>query len=193
VAVRDERRSAASEAMGRYAEGDDQAFATVYDALAPRLLQFLTRMTRDTAAAQDLLQQTFLNMHLARARFAPGSAVEPWSFAIARRLFIDHVRRFRREIADGRWRDPMGHEANGEEVALAKELGATLNHELDALPPILREAFVLVKEQGLSLAEAAEVLGTTVPAVKLRAHRATVALRRVARPEAADVNSEDEP
>jgi RNA polymerase sigma-70 factor (ECF subfamily) len=70
--------------MDRYAQGDDSAFAELYDGLAPRLLGFLVRQTRDQAKAEDIVQQTMLQIHRARGRFLPGAEVTPWAFAIAR-------------------------------------------------------------------------------------------------------------
>jgi RNA polymerase sigma-70 factor (ECF subfamily) len=91
----EQRGAVASGAMDRYACGDDAAFGDLYEALAPCLLGFLVRLTGDTSAAEDLLQQTFLQMHDARGRFARGADVTPWAMAIARRLFIDSTRRSR--------------------------------------------------------------------------------------------------
>src|ERR1700729_459557 len=91
-------RAPADVAMERYATGDDAAFGAVYDALAPRLYGYLLRQTRDSARAEDLVQQTLLHMHRARGRFIPGAEVLPWAFAIARRLLIDGLRRGKREI-----------------------------------------------------------------------------------------------
>ena len=62
-------------------------------------------------------------------------------------------------------------------TASSRQLGDHLLEELQGLPEAHREAFTLVQLDGLSLAEAAQVLGTTVPAVKLRAFRAYEALR----------------
>src|SRR5215468_3689874 len=87
----------ADAAMERYARGDEAAFAELYDAIAPRLLGFLRKATRDAAAAEDLMQQTFLHMHRARGSFIPGAPVLPWAFAIARRLLTDQARRRRVE------------------------------------------------------------------------------------------------
>ena len=86
----------ASAAMERYASGADEALGEVYDSVAPKLLRFFLRQTRDAALADDLLQQTFLNMHCARATFRKGADVIPWAFAIGHRLLIDEVRRRRR-------------------------------------------------------------------------------------------------
>lgn len=171
-------RDGASQAMDRYAAGDDAAFGDVYDAMAPRLYGYLLRQTRDAARAEDLLQQTMLQIHAARGRFFQGADVVPWSFAIARRLLIDSYRRRRREaklVEDGgpeRTSSP-----NTEEMLHQMRLTRSLEEEVSKLPEAQRVAFELTKREGLSLREVAEVLGTTVMAVKLRLHRAHVALR----------------
>src|SRR5271166_2600793 len=90
-------KQAASAAMDRYACGEDAAFSELYDLLAPRLSAFLLRRTRDAAHTEDLLQQTFLQMHCARSHFGTGADVTPWAYAIARRLFIDAFRKSGRE------------------------------------------------------------------------------------------------
>ena len=86
-------RSRADAAMERYADGDESAFATLYDEVAPRLLRFTSRQLRSAAAAEDVVQQAFLQMHVARGQFTRGAAVLPWAYAIARRLVIDLSRR----------------------------------------------------------------------------------------------------
>lgn len=192
---RDERRSdgtgaTADEAMRRYGAGDDAAFAELYDHLAPRLFRFLMRQTRERAAAEDLLQLTLLRMHRARGQFVPGAAVTPWAFAIARRLVIDGQRRQSRE-ADAVVQEDAATTENrpsvvpcAEDVLHTRRLAEHLERTLAALPESQRTAYELLKEDGLSLVEAAEVLGTTVTAVKLRAHRAYEALRSVLRDDA---------
>jgi RNA polymerase sigma-70 factor (ECF subfamily) len=167
--------------MSRYAAGDEAAFGIVYDALAPRLYGYLVRQTRDAARSEDLVQQTFLQMHRARGSFVPGADVVPWAFAIARRLMIDGFRRGKREVLeDPNERDePAATDPAADDLVQAQQLATRIRRELARLPETQRVAFELVKEEGLSLAEAAQVLGTTVSAVKLRAHRAYEALRAV--------------
>ena len=167
--------------MARYAGGDEAAFAIVYDELAPRLYGFLVRQTGDAARAEDLVQQTFLQMHRARGSFVAGAEVLPWAFAIARRLLIDGYRRGRREVLDGDHpRDDVpASQPGADDLVQAQEIATRIRKELLRLPEAQRVAFELVKQEGLSLAEAAQVLGTTVAAVKLRAHRAYEALRAV--------------
>jgi RNA polymerase sigma-70 factor, ECF subfamily len=172
-------------AMDRYAAGEDAAFGELYDLLAPRVFGYLMRQTRDRARAEDLLQQTLLQMHAARGRFIVGSQVTPWAFAIARRLMIDGMRRGKREVlragdgSEGEGAEPMAQDAPADELVEAQELAGRLQKELARLPENQRVAFELIKQEGLSVAQAAEVLGTTVTAVKLRAHRAYEALRGI--------------
>jgi RNA polymerase sigma-70 factor, ECF subfamily len=176
-------KRAASAAMDRYACGDDGAFSELYDLLAPRLSVFLSRRTRDEQLAHDLVQQTFLQMHCARRHFARGADVVPWSFAIARRLLIDWLRksgreRELREIDEGvEERESVAPGSEPDEIVGRRRLARRIEEELARVPAIHRVAFDLVKRDGLSLVEAAEVLGTTVTAVKLRLHRTYEALR----------------
>ena len=169
-------------AMDRYARGEDAAFEEVYDLLAPRLYGFLVRQTRDRARAEDVVQQTMLRIHRARDRFEPGARVLPWAFAIARRLLVDSHRRGRREVLGELDGDEVADtlasvDAPADDVAIARELAAKIHAELLRLPENQRVAFELLKQEGLSVAEAAETLGTTASAVKLRAFRAYEALR----------------
>lgn len=179
-AVEEAGASRADRAMERYACGDADAFAELYDALAPRLYRFAHRWTRSPSAAEDTVQQTLLQMHAARQRFVPGGAVLPWAYAIARRLLIDLGRRGGREElrADG-GRDPeqAGAAPSPEEALHLRREEAEARRDLAALPAGWREAFELVKFEGLSVAETAEALGITRGMVKIRTHRATVALR----------------
>jgi len=75
--------------------------------------------------------------------------------------------------------------AAADDLLDARHLERRLQQRLDALPETQRTAYQLVKQEGLSLKRAAEVLGTSVTAVKLRTHRAYKALRAVLREEGA--------
>ncbi len=170
----------ANAAMDRYAQGEEGAFGEVYDLVAPRVYAYLLRQTRDRAQADDLLQQTLLQMHRHRGSYAAEFAVLPWAFAIARRLFVDE---FRRRKTDALWSarsvsddDRVCGSCPDDEVA-SRETARIIDRELLRLPETQRVAFELLRIDGLSHDEAAQVLGTTVSAVKLRAFRAYAALR----------------
>jgi RNA polymerase sigma-70 factor (ECF subfamily) len=169
--------------MDRYADGDREAFGVVYDELAPRMLTFVRAMVGSRSAAEDVVQQAFLQLHEARGSFRRGSRVEPWAYTIARRLAIDWARRGKRRgetaLPDDD-RVPSGVErthASPERQVVQKELDAALNEELSNVPAKLREAFVLLRLEGFSTAETAQVLGVTTAAAKVRAHRAGLLLK----------------
>jgi RNA polymerase sigma-70 factor, ECF subfamily len=180
----------ADAAMERYSKGDEAAFAELYDAIAPRLLGFLRKATQDDVSAEDLMQQTLLQIHRERGSFIPGARVMPWAFAISRRLMIDSARRRRVERRlfsdapnddDRITYEPSAATPTADDLLHARRLEGRVQRRLDALPEAQRTAYQLLQQEGLSLKGAAEVLGTSVTAVKLRAHRAYVALRAVLR------------
>src|SRR5215468_263516 len=84
--------------MTRYCEGDAGAFRALYALVAPRLLGYLLKMARERALAEDLLQQTFLKVHRARAGYVRGADPLPWIYAIAHRTFIDEARKHQRAV-----------------------------------------------------------------------------------------------
>ncbi len=79
----------ADEAMSLYAQGDGAAFEIVYEVVAPAHRRLRAPQGARRARVEDIVQQTFENMHKARGTFIPGSDVLNWAFAIARNLVID--------------------------------------------------------------------------------------------------------
>ena len=171
------READADVAMERYADGDDAAFEVIYDALAPELLSYLRKCNH--AHAEDLVQQTFFQIHRARGAFVRGAPVKPWAFAIARRLLIDRQRRERSEAA-ARVELERGYRLVElpDEIYDARETADALSASFRNIPVSQRQALELLRG-GMSTREAAGLLGTTVAAVKLRAGRALRALRRI--------------
>ncbi len=167
-------------AMARYAAGDDAAFPSVYRALAPKLYAYARRRT-SAEHAEDLVQQTFMHVHRARHSFVPGAEVNAWAATIARRLLIDGLRRSRLvdiELDSGvRLTQQAAASAAPEQLVEAQELAERALAALAGLPWSQRQAFELVRGEGLSLLQAAQTLGTTVAAVKQRTHRASLAVR----------------
>lgn len=170
--------------MERVADGDDAAYAELYRALAPRLLRFLQRLTGRADVAEDLTQETFLRLHRARGAYDGGPLV-PWLFAIARNVAIDHGRSARvRRTAQSTSEDglleqqPAGANLNAESAAIARQAAEVVERELALMTPARREAFVLLRYEGMSVAEVAQIVDATESAVKLRAFHAYEQLRR---------------
>ena len=178
----------AKDLMTRYCDGDAGAFRELYALVAPRLLGYLLKMARERALADDLLQQTFLKVHRARAAYVRGADPLPWIYSIAHRTFLDEARKHKRAVvrvgeAEALPEVPAGltgesddrrDEGRGDPELMTAALDA-----LAGLPVQQREAVVLTKLDGKTVAEAAEIAGTTVGAMKVRAHRGYEALRKL--------------
>jgi len=163
--------------MFAYQGGDSRAFEALYDRLAPPLLGYLHSLARDRGRAEDLLQETFLQLHRARATYQPGRPVKPWLYAIARNVFLMH-----RRAASRRGRREVLADEDLPEVPVPPEVEgladrAAVRHALAAIPEERREAVVLHHIMGMSFKEVGSVLGVSEGAAKVRAHRGMVQLR----------------
>lgn len=153
--------------------GDGIAYRALVDDLSPVVVRFLGRRLPDREDVADAYQDTFLAMHRARHTYQPRRPIEPWVFAIARNVATDYARRRHRR---SRWEiltDTTPESAPEPE----RDGGVRLDTMMRALPNRQREALQLLKVQGLTIKEAAARVGTTPTALKIRAHRAYVALR----------------
>lgn len=152
--------------------GDQDAYRSLLEAVQPLLRSYLKRRLRDEEAVADICQDVLLTMHRVRHTFEPGRAFEPWFYSIARSRFIDHLRRRRR-------RGDLETDESPETVAEQQSFGWEQFLELlERLPAAQREAFAMLKLEGLSVEEAAGRAGVTPSALKVRAHRAYGALRQ---------------
>lgn len=171
------------ELMGRVARGDREAFATLYDRHGNSIMGFLYRLAQDRGLAEDLTQETFLRAWRAAPRWEPRARVLTWLYLIARRLWWHAAarRRTRREglraLAEREAREAAPGPAPPEWLA-RREAARQVERALAGLSPRLRLLFVLVRLQGLSLAEAAQVAGIPVGTAKSRIAAAELALRR---------------
>lgn len=170
--------------MVRYCDGETGAFDQLYEQAAPRLLGFLTKLGGQKALAEDLLQETFIKIHRARSSYIRTSDPLPWMFAIAHRTFIDEVRRQGRAKVRVAATDELPeiatnlHGTSGEhDDSMTDELVREALEALQALPMTQREAVVLTKLEGKSVAEAAAIAGTSQGAMRVRMHRGYEVLR----------------
>jgi RNA polymerase sigma-70 factor, ECF subfamily len=176
------------ELMARYCDGDASAFRELYALIAPRLLGYLMKMARQRALAEDLLQHTFLKVHRARSAYVRGADPVPWIYSIAHRTFLDEARKHKRAVVRVGETDQLPEQQadlrgdaddRRDEPRADPELLTAALDALAELPAQQREAVVLTKLDGKSVAEAAEIAGTTVGAMKVRAHRGYEALRKL--------------
>ncbi len=185
----DSEATEAAEIMARYCRGDAGAFHRLYALLAPRLLAYLLGLLRDKAAAEDILQVTFLKLHEARSTYVLGANPIPWMYTIAHRTFLDEVRKRKRNrvqlTKEGTVLAEPAADLTGVPVEAGQDeaarpdpaVAAGALAALDQLPENQRQALLLTKVHGRSTTEAAMIEGTTPGAIEQRAHRAYVTLR----------------
>ena len=154
--------------------GDHEAYRALLEDLSSSLNAFLQRHLSDPEEVADVLQDILMTLHRARHTYDPARPFEPWAFAIARHVLVDHARRRTRRqrvevLADVELPDVAGVEPVASDDRLIDAL--------EQLPRGQREAFTMFKLEGLSVAAAASRLRISPGALKVRAHRAYKALR----------------
>lgn len=164
--------------MRGYQAGDLAAFDHLYAGLAPVLRRYLLGLTREAAWTDDLVQETFLQIHRARQTYDPSQPVKPWAFAIARHVFLmsrrSRTRRHdfdRAELSDIEQLPQPG----AENALLAKD---QVRRGLSTLKAGTRRAVWLHHVLGWRFEEVGRRLGIKEEAAKLRASRGMHALKR---------------
>ena len=148
-------------------------FGAFYAEHGPRVYRFCLRLCGSVADAEDLTQDVFLAAFQGRARFEGRSSVQTWLYKIALNCRQNSVRTpclvtvsVPEDAAQG---------GPGLEQSVAENI--TLSCALSALPPDLHEAFLLVKAEGLTYREAAQVLAIPQGTVQWRVYEASRRLR----------------
>jgi RNA polymerase sigma-70 factor, ECF subfamily len=159
-----------------YQRGRIEGFEGLYDALARDLLSRFQSASRD-GHAQDLVQDTFLEIHRSRHTYLPPLPVRPWVFGIARNVLRRHRRaegrRWRREDAAAR---ELEVEAAPGAPRRPVEVG-DIDDALSVLGDARRQSWEMHHVEGFSFEEISRRLGIPVGAAKLRSSRAMRALR----------------
>jgi RNA polymerase sigma-70 factor (ECF subfamily) len=167
--------------LRRVARGDEQAFASLYDELAPKVFGLARRIVRDPAQAEEVTQEALIEVWRTAARFDParGSAVS-WALTITHRRAVDRVRASQagidREyrVAAASAQTPYDEVVEGVTASLEQQ---QVRRCLKTLTDLQREAITLAYYRGYTYREVAEKLQTAVPTVKTRMRDGLIRLR----------------
>jgi RNA polymerase sigma-70 factor, ECF subfamily len=150
-----------------------------------RLVRYLIYLLGKRDGVDDLVQETWLRVLERGSSYDGRGRFEPWLFAIARNLAIDHMRE-RRTLSldsndDGEWEAAVPAQASDAPspfvLAARTEDAERLAHSLQALEPIYREALVLRFQEDLSLHEISAVVGAPVSTIASRIYRGLATMR----------------
>jgi RNA polymerase sigma-70 factor (ECF subfamily) len=164
--------------VARLRRGDPAAVAAVVGRYHHRLYRYLYRLVRDPAAAEDLYQQTWLNVVRRIGSYDRRSSFDTWLFAIAHNAAVDLLRRKTGESLEDREATLPSTAPDSLASAIAGQRAEILEAELARLPASYRETLTLRFEEGMKLEEIAEVTRTSLSTVKSRVHRGLESLRQ---------------
>ncbi len=151
--------------------GDHDAFNELYARYADRVFSRLTHLVGPGPDREDVLQQVFLELHRALPRFRSESTLATFLYRITVHVAYDHLRRRVRRPADhdaAALESLIDGDSTPEVRARCREQLRQIFELLEHIKPKKRIAFVLVAVEGLSYAEAAELVGAKTEAVKQR-------------------------
>ena len=156
----------------RVADGDQAAFARLYDMLSPRAFGLILRVLVDRSQSEEVLQEVFLEIWQSASRFAPNKGRgRSWVLTIAHRRAVDRVRSAQastdRDVRAGLRDMDVAHDGIAEEVELRIE-GQRVSEALATLPDPQREAIMLAYFGGYSQSEIAALVGAPLGTIKTR-------------------------
>jgi len=176
------------EAIDRAKQGDAGAFEYLYDLHKRRVYSLCLRMTGNTAAAEDLTQEAFLQLFRKIGTFRGESAFSTWLHRMAVNVVLMQLRKKNLPVV------PIDETSEGEEEGtIRKEPGAPdsrlagsidrlhLQRAVDELPPGYRTIFVLHDVEGYEHNEIAEMIGCSIGNSKSQLHKARIKLRDLLR------------
>ena len=177
--LRREPNSSRPRLAERFADGDQRAFAEIYDEFSGPMYSTALHLLGSRELAAEAVQQAFLQAWRASGRFRPDAPLGPWLYAIVRRTAIDAWRRDRRHLDNV----PLDETADTADPLVVSLLTPDawetfeVRRAVDSLLPLEREVVVLSHRDRLTHAEIASRLDVPVGTVKSRLNRAYRRLR----------------
>jgi RNA polymerase sigma-70 factor, ECF subfamily len=174
-----------AEAIERAKQGDAAAFEVLYNLHKRRVYSLCLRMTTNTAEAEDLTQEAFLQLFRKIGTFRGESAFSTWLHRMAVNVVLMQLRKKGLQVV------PLDDENEGEEESPKKDYGAQdnvlagsldrlqLKNAIDRLPPGYRSIFVLHDVEGFEHNEIAEMVGCSIGNSKSQLHKARMKLREL--------------
>lgn len=171
----------AADLLIRVADGDQRAFAELYDLLSPRVFALILKVVVNRSQSEEVLQEVFLEIWQSASRFAPNKGQgRTWVMTIAHRRAVDRVRASQssadRDVRAGFKDLGVAHDSVAERVELGIE-GERVVAALTGLPEAQREALVLAYYGGYSQNEIAALVGAPLGTIKTRMRDGLTRLR----------------
>jgi len=152
--------------------------ADLFDRHNKRLYNFFVKSTGDRDSSADLVQNTFMRMIKYKHTYNGHKAFLSWFYQIARNVCADHFRKQKMKYAeDAETERIVDRSLNREEEIVESEMYQRLNKSLLMLNEDSRQVLIMARYQKMKYERIAEVLDSSVPAVKVKVHRAIKKLK----------------
>lgn len=166
--------------LARIVARQETGLAGLHARHATKVFRFVLRLVRNEAIAEEVVNETFVEVWKSAERFRGGSAVSTWILSVARNKAVDRLRKRSEDSLEEGVAEQIVDDADTPEVELAKrDKGALMRRLIDRLSPVHKEIVDLVYYQEQSVAEAAAVLGVPENTVKTRMFYARKQLARL--------------
>ncbi len=179
--------------LARLRAGDDDAFATVFRTWYAPLVRFAERVIGDRARAEEVVQDTLLQLWRRRTALDAAGTVQAWLFHAVRNRALNVIRhdgivaRAEPKIVSALRRRHDEYDRSDADIALAEaELHLAIDAAVEALPRRCREVFILSRRDGLRQTQIAARLGISLKAVEANMTRALRELRATLLPLVSD-------
>lgn len=157
--------------------GDEAAFAELVERYQLRMRYYLRKMLRDASAADDVMQEVWLDVFRGVNRLTDAGAFRAWLYQIARNQAYRQLRKRRLNY------EPLEElelaDSSEEDAQFDADDAACVHAGLDELAPLHREVLVLRYIEAMTYEEIAQVVGCQVGTVRSRLHYGTAALRAI--------------
>lgn len=181
--VVDQKRQEERALVDRAIQRDQEAFGALYDMHVSRVYRHVYYMVGNAAEAEDLTAQAFLQAWAAIERYQiRGAPFVSWVMRIAHNLGVSHLRSRKPGTELPEILVDQSREGNPEEVLQRQAEGDRVREAILHLRDEHRRVIILRFVQDLDYREVAEIVGKSVPAVRVIQHRALNALRKQMRP-----------
>ena len=182
-------QKAASETqlIARAQRGDEVAFSELYEAHKRRVYSLCLRMTGNTAEAEDLSQEAFLQLFRKIATFRGESAFSTWLHRLVVNVVLMHLRKkglqqVSLDETDNSQEEPVKRDYGDDDRRLTGSVDRIiLTRVIDELPPGYRAVFVLHDVEGYEHNEIAQIMGCSIGNSKSQLHKARMKLRELLR------------
>jgi len=168
--------------MKKVQAGHKEAYLELLDQIGPLIFRYISRRCNDQYFAEEVYQESLLNLHKARHTYDCQYPFEPWLYAITKNTLFKFLKKQtlqrQSDILDEEVSYSSTNHFNKTNQSSSFDDQLDLESMLDTLPNDQKESIKLVKLEGLKMKEAANKLGISVSAMKVRVHRAIHQLRK---------------